>query len=369
MPVNESVIDSAPGRPLEVQITLTITLAVIIILAIFGNTLVFITVLRSSKLRRQLSSIFLLNLAITDVGCALLVMPFALTSVWQNTWIFGDFWCDGVCFFNYCFIIVSMATLALISLDRYIFVVHPLRYEKLVTKPRAIAACCLGWLFGIAFGVAPAVANWVWYDNSEIICAIDWENETYSVVTYTVTAFVICFMIPIMVMCFAYYRIYKVARSHSNRIAHRLQSARSHRSQDVDCQRGRQSVSSGVRSVSKYNAKAIKTILIMIIAYLLCNTPFSLTKLIKVIYSDNESVPPGVNTLASWLAFVNPCCNPIIYAINREEFREAFCRTLCCKNLDEGYSGAPKASVREQVPLRQYRNSTECRRLLSDSNP
>ncbi len=343
MLMNQTV--SSLDRPLEVQIALSVTLALIIILAILGNTLVVITILRTSNLRKQVFSLFLLNLALTDIGCAVFVMPFALISVWQNTWIFGDFWCDGVCFFNYCFIIVSMATLAFISMDRFIFVVYPLRYEDLVTKRKAIAACCFGWLVGFVFGVAPALAGWVWYDNNEIICAINWESENYKEVAYTVTAFVVCFMFPMAVMVYAYYCIYKIARKHAKKIAQQLHSGRSRQSPND----GRPSVSRGdERTFNRYNAKAIKTILIMILAYALCNTPFSLTKLIKVIYSDNYSVPASVSTLASWLGYVNPCCNPIIYAINREEFRNAFRRLLSLRSLRHSvieFQSAERASA------------------------
>ena len=351
--------DNSTPRQLEVQITLTILLVIIISLAVVGNILVFLTLLRCKSLRKQISSVFLFNLAMTDIGCAILVMPFAIVSTWKEAWIFGDFWCDGVCFFNYCFIIVSMATLALISLDRYIFVVHPLRYDPLVTRHRAIMCCCFGWLVGIIFGAAPPLARWVWYDDGEIICAINWESDKSNVITYTLTAFLICFMFPMLVMCFAYLHIYKVAKKHATRIA--VQSASPNRQPD----RVGGGRNARTNRTNRYNTKAIKTILIMILAYAICNTPFSLTKLLKVIYSDNEVVPKGVNTLASWLAYINPCCNPIIYAINREEFRNAFYRILCLKTYDD----SPFSSKNERATYNQSSvNSEGTNRIYSISS-
>ena len=341
--------DSTP-RQLELKIILTILLLIIISLSIVGNILVFLTLLRCRSLRKQISSVFLFNLAMTDIGCAILVMPFAVVSTWKEEWIFGDFWCNGVCFFNYCFIIVSMATLALISLDRYIFVVHPLRYDPMVTRRRAIMCCCFGWLVGFLFGAAPPLARWVWYDDGEIICAINWENDKSNVITYTVTAFVICFMFPMLVMCFAYLHIYKVAKSHATRIS--IQSASPNR-RPADQVGGRRNARTNRQN--RYNTKAIKTILIMILAYAICNTPFSLTKLLKVIYSDNEVVPKGVNTLASWLGYVNPCCNPIIYAINREEFRTAFYRIICWQSYDD----SPFSSRNERATFNQSSMNSE----------
>lgn len=307
-----------------------------------------------------------MNLAITDLGCASLVMPFSLVSVWFDHWIFGSFMCDVACFFNYCFIIVSMLSLALISVDRHIYVVHPFRYQGMVTHRRAFVLVLCTWLVGFIFAAAPPLMRWVIFDNAEIICAVDWESDHSKILAYTVSAFVICFMSPILVMFYCYIGIYRVAKEHAKRIApphivgrigeieqppvqtpeYATEQTPEHVRRNLNgsnyIQREvstngqtstltntlKQNALIKTKGPGFYSNKAIRSILVMVLAYVLCNTPFSLTKLIKVIKINNEAVPFYINTAASWFGFINPCCNPIIYSILREDFRTAFIKLL-----------------------------------------
>ncbi|XP_070580891.1 D(1C) dopamine receptor-like [Ptychodera flava] len=206
------------ARSVAEIVALCSLLGIIILSAIFGNTLVCVAVYRSSTLRSQVSNIFIVNLAMTDFFNAVLVMPATFISLFTNRWVLSEYWCDGVCFLNYCFIIVSMWTLGLVSLDRYFAVVQPFRYTAIVTNTRACVALACTWFLGFIFASPPVFMQWVWYDNLEAICAINWEANTRQVVAYTLTAFAVCFCVPAIVMSFAYAGIYRVARRQTRRI-------------------------------------------------------------------------------------------------------------------------------------------------------
>lgn len=290
----------------------------------------------------QISSVFIINLAITDVGCATTVMPFCLVSIWFDRWIFGHFACGLVCFLNYCFIIVSMWTLALISIDRHLYCIYPFRYQDIMSHRRALVLAIMAWGLGLTFGSLPSFLRVVIYDHAEIICAVDWENDPVKVLTYTISAFVLCFMTPVFVMAYCYHGLYKIAHRHAKQLQQRptgqiaveptnnsdvyneettVYIRRDEQVQNPD-KRKKEENRAQERRTSR-SSKAIRSICIMIAAYLICNTPFSLTKLLKCVFSNNDVVPFYVNTLASWIAFVNPCCNPIIYSIYREDFKAA----------------------------------------------
>ena len=286
---------------------------------------------------------FIVNLAIADLSCASLVMPASLVSLWFDRWVFGSFLCDVACFLNYSFIIVSMLSLALISVDRYIYVVHPFRYVTHMTHRRAIASSVCTWVVGFTFALAPPIMEWVIYSNAEVICAVNWESSHNQILAYTASAFVICFMLPIFVMAYCNIRIYQIANNHARRMRPPITLGQI-ASQPTEQTNGLvpQKTSTGrpksppqlksqgnkLNSESCHSSKARRSILVMVLAYLICNTPFSLVKLIKVVKASNEAVPFYVNTAASWFGFVNPCCNPIIYSIMREDFRAAFVRIL-----------------------------------------
>ncbi|XP_038067637.1 alpha-2A adrenergic receptor-like isoform X2 [Patiria miniata] len=351
---NASLVETS--RPLSLQICLSVSLFALMLLAIGGNLIVFLAIFRSTSLRAQVANIFIVNLALTDFGCSVLVMPFSLVSVWQGRWVFSPVWCKEVCLLNYCFIITSMLTLALISVDRRIYVTHPLLYSLIMTRRRAVALVLSTWVVALAFAVPPLVLDWVEYDDNEIVCAIDWEiGLGASVISYTVSACAICYLAPIVVIVYSYWGVLKVARRHAARIVpvihltevpHTTTTTR-RESQYTSSSRSDTQQPNEARTDprqvrgKKYATRAIKLILTLVIFYIICNTPFCLTKLIKVAMGDNEAVPSYISTLASWMAFLNPACNPVIYSILREDFRTAFLKILpkCCRRCGRKNSG------------------------------
>lgn len=270
-------------------------------------------------------------------------MPFTLISVWFDDWIFGTFACGLVCFLNYCFIIVSMWTLALISIDRHLYCIYPFRYQEIMSHRRALFLTVLSWGLGFLFGSLPSFINVVIYDHAEIICAVNWEANPVKVLSFTLSAFIICFMTPMVVMLYCYQGLYRVAQRHAKQMKERCGGqnvADSAVSEFMDNTvqyienvptdtKEREKRNEKVRQRrTTNNSKAIRSICIMFAAYLICNTPFSVTKLLKCVFSNNNVVPFYVNTAASWIAFTNPCCNPVIYSIYREDFKTAVRKML-----------------------------------------
>jgi len=74
------------------RIALTLSLAVIMCGAVVGNLLVVVVVLRNRGMRTR-TNLFLCNLAVADLLCAVIDMPFSLTTVASGSWIFDDVVC------------------------------------------------------------------------------------------------------------------------------------------------------------------------------------------------------------------------------------------------------------------------------------
>jgi len=77
------------------RVALTLTLAVIMCGAMIGNSLVVVVVLRNRGMRTR-TNLFLCNLAIADLLCAVIDMPFSLITVANGSWIFNDTVCKVV---------------------------------------------------------------------------------------------------------------------------------------------------------------------------------------------------------------------------------------------------------------------------------
>lgn len=87
------------------------------------------------------------------------------------------------------------------------------------------------------------------------------------------------------------------------------------------------------RKLNRY--KGVFTLLIVIVVYLLCWSPFCFLLFYEI--GSGEKVKGPAVAVAMMAGFVNSCCNPIIYSIKYKNFRTAVTHMLRVKrgvNLD-----------------------------------
>lgn len=130
-----------------------------IIVGLPSNIFIIVSILRQ-RLYKQSTHILLLNLTIADLLVCLLVLPFTVISGFAGGFIFGDndrTRCQ-VCQLGITltiFTIFSLHILALLSVDRFIFIKYPMKYHKFVSIKRVtITVTCL-WIFCIILSLFP----------------------------------------------------------------------------------------------------------------------------------------------------------------------------------------------------------------------
>lgn len=110
--------------------------ALLFVFGSFGNGLVIISVIRSSRLR-TVTNTYLFNIAVAD-SLLLLSIPFLILTILAKGWIFGAVLCKM--YFNFIHInqYVSSLLLAALSIDRYLAVCHPIRAIQFRTKTKCV---------------------------------------------------------------------------------------------------------------------------------------------------------------------------------------------------------------------------------------
>uniref|UniRef100_A0A8C3NW16 G-protein coupled receptors family 1 profile domain-containing protein n=1 Tax=Cyanoderma ruficeps TaxID=181631 RepID=A0A8C3NW16_9PASS len=101
-----------------VKALLIVAYSVIIIMSLFGNMLVCHVVLKNKRMHSA-TSLFIVNLAVSDIMITLLNTPFTLVRFVNSTWVFGKAMCHISRFVQYCSLHVSTLTLTAIALDRH----------------------------------------------------------------------------------------------------------------------------------------------------------------------------------------------------------------------------------------------------------
>jgi len=103
--------------------------------------------------------------------------------------------------------------------------------------------------------------------------------------------------------------------------------------------------------------KGVITLLIVIVVYLICWSPFCFLLFYEI--GSGEKVKGPAGTVAMLAGFANSCCNPMIYAIKYKNFRAEVMRLLPKKrvNLDNVYFDRKKKNVKLRALENNVRNS------------
>jgi len=187
---------------------------------ICGNVLVCLAVATSRRLH-QISSCFILSLAVTDLLLGLLVMPLsAMLELRNGRWPLGGVFCNIYISLDVMLCSASILTLLAISVDRYLAISSPLCYPRRVTPRRVAITLTAIWTCSLAVSFLSInlgwntpnfrVQNldWVMWDEGEEgrTCRYEWNNKYVLLKAFGI------FYLPLLVMCGMYHRIFCVAR-------------------------------------------------------------------------------------------------------------------------------------------------------------
>uniref|UniRef100_A0A672T6C7 5-hydroxytryptamine receptor 6-like n=1 Tax=Sinocyclocheilus grahami TaxID=75366 RepID=A0A672T6C7_SINGR len=314
---------------------LAVMLSLIILVTACGNILLIALVFAHRSLRCT-SNCFLVSLFLSDLMVALVVMPPAMLNVLCGTWVLAPGFCPVWLCFDVMCCSASILNLCVISLDRYLFIISPLRYKQHMTPPRALL------LVGGAWGLAAL--------TSFLPIKMDWHSlgRTPSMqcrlrvtLPFALVATFLTFFLPSTAICFTYCRILLAARRQARQV-----EALTHPPYPPPSPSHR-------RLAHRQRKRALKaslTLGVLLGLFFSAWLPFFITNMAQAVC---ECVPPSFFDAITWLGYCNSTMNPIIYPMFMRDFKRALARLLpCCSS-----SQAPR---RPSLPLSlSLRNSGE----------
>ncbi|XP_055006540.1 melanopsin-A-like [Boleophthalmus pectinirostris] len=314
------------------------------ITGILGNFLVVYAFCRSRSLRTP-SNIFIINLAIADFLMCITQTPTFFVNSMHKRWIFGRKVCELYAFCGALFGICSMITLMVIAVDRYVVITRPLASLGVMSRKKALLICAVAWVYSMGWSLPPFF-GWSAYVPEGLMTSCSWDYMTFTplVRSYTMLLFTFVFFIPLGIIIFCYFCIFRAIR-HTTRAISKINS---HGTRD------------SAKRFHKMRSewKMAKIALIVILLFVISWAPYSCTALTAFAgYADLLS--PYMNSIPAVIAKASAIHNPIIYAITHPKYRSAISRyvpylgALLCMRPRDRFTSSSFQSTRRSTMASQ----------------
>ena len=204
--------DDQSSCPNAVSVFFTTAMATISLAAFTGNILVIYLVYKTPNLRTS-TNYYYVNMAVSDFLASLTTWPLYLTdeiitsrgSVIQGTMATAG--CKMGVFFRLVSTSVSILSLVLIAIDRFIATVFPLKASLISGKVRAALLSAI-WLVSTAYCVPPLKYSFVETVGHETFCRFSW--SFLAIMFYYIAGMALFNISPLIAIIILYYRIMQV---------------------------------------------------------------------------------------------------------------------------------------------------------------
>nr|XP_060627431.1 lysophosphatidic acid receptor 6-like [Anolis sagrei ordinatus] len=278
--------------------------SLVFVLGLVGNLFVLSYFLRTKSATAP-ANVFLVNLAVLDL-LFVLTLPFRVAyHALYNDWVFGEALCKVIGGLFFANLYGSSLFLALICLERYLAVVHPLLHLRLRSSRLRLVAVLVVWAILVAAVLFLALRGPLTsaFPNGHIACLENFSSSSWKgrISGVSLFAAVVGFLLPLVLIIICY-----------PLIACRLLAP--------------PTVGTGAGSRTA-RRKALRTVLVVLGVFLVCFAPYHLVQLVHTLSRVGlvGGCPLLRGTYAARrvtmaLTSLNACLDPLVYYFAAERF-------------------------------------------------
>nr|XP_055042973.1 trace amine-associated receptor 4-like [Misgurnus anguillicaudatus] len=291
-----------------VKVALYAFISLMILMTVFGNLLIIISISYFKQLQSP-THLIVQSLAVCDCLLGSLVMPYSMMRSVEGCWFLGDVICKVHSSFDTTLCFSSLIHLSLISIDRYWAICDPLRYKMRINNKTVTVFITFTWIFSFvySFSVVFSGVNAVGLEAYilQVSCfggCVALFNKEWGL-----SSIILLFIIPGTIMSSLYIIIFNVVKKHAKVLSVKVSVT-----------------TTGVNSQSSAHRerKAAKTLALVMGVFFICWLPLSVA--IAVDPFLNFVIPADVYEALAWFAYFNSACNPLIYGFFYPRFQKAF---------------------------------------------
>ncbi|EHB01581.1 Putative G-protein coupled receptor 101 [Heterocephalus glaber] len=183
-------------------------LLIFLAISFFGNIVLAFVLQRKPKLL-QVTNRFIFNLLITDLLQVALVAPWVVATSMPFFWPLNSHFCTALVSLTHLFAFASVNTIVVVSIDRYLAIIHPLSYPSKMTQRRGYMLLYGTWILAFLQSTPP-LYGWgqAGFDERNALCSMIWVPFP----TYTIVSVVSFIIIPLVVMVACYSVVFGAAQ-------------------------------------------------------------------------------------------------------------------------------------------------------------
>lgn len=273
--------------------------SLVFIVGVVGNALVVLVLMQHKRLK-SMTSIYLLNLAVSDL-LFLFTLPFWIDYNVKDNWVFGDGMCKLLSGLYYIGLFSEIFFMILLTIDRYLAIVHAVFALRARTVTFGIITSAITWGLAILAAVPGFYFSKTQLEISKFTCSLHFPHTSLQQ-WKRFQALKLNFLgliLPLAVMIICYTGIIQIL----------------------------------LRRPNEKKAKAVRLIFVIMIIFFLFWTPYNLTMFVSAFQDvilthgceQSKQLDLAIQ-VTEVIAYTHCCVNPIIYVFVGERFRKYLCQ-------------------------------------------
>ena len=267
----------------------------VFVIGLIGNILVVLVLMQYKRLR-SMTSIYLLNLAISDL-IFLFTLPFWIDYKVKDDWVFGDAMCKLLSGFYFVGLYSEIFFIILLTVDRYLAIVHAVFALQARTVTFGIITSIVIWVLAILASLPGLYFSKTQWEFSHYTCSLHFPPESFTrwKQFQALKLNIVGLVLPLLVMIVCYTGIIKIL----------------------------------LRKPNEKKAKAVRLIFVIMIIFFLFWTPYNLSVFIFAFQDSlftrkceqSRQLDLAIQ-VTEVIAYTHCCVNPVIYVFVGERFRK-----------------------------------------------
>ncbi|KAM6160940.1 C-C chemokine receptor type 1 [Erethizon dorsatum] len=291
--------DSTPCQKVDVRAfgsqLLPPLYSLVFIIGVVGNILVVLVLMKYKRLQ-SMTSIYLLNLALSDL-LFLFTLPFWIDYKLKDTWIFGNAMCKLLSGLYYMGLYSEIFFIVLLTIDRYLAIVHAVFALQARTVTFGIITSIITWALAILASVPGLYFSKTQWEVTHQTCSLHFPHESHRAWQrfQALKLNLLGLILPLLVMVFCYMGIISIL----------------------------------LRRPNEKKARAVRLIFVIMIIFFLFWTPYNLAVFVSAFqeqmftkYCEQSKQLDLALQVTEVVAYTHCCVNPIIYVFVGERFRK-----------------------------------------------